>query len=398
MSHLLGEKLDQAHAILAEFDLDAWMIFVRESSDGGDPALPLVYDGSFTWQSALIVSRAGERIAIVGKFDDGAVRATGVWTEVIPYVQSIREPLVKTIRRLNPRTLALDYSLDDHAADGLSHGMYLLLVEYFAGTPYADRFVSADRVVGAMRGRKTLAEIGRIEAAIDTAEQIFAAVERFAAPGKTEREIAAFMRAEAKRRGVEPAWAPPCPIVNTGPHSMIGHGVPADLKIERGHILHIDFGVKQEGFCSDLQRCWYVPREGETAPPAAVERAFDAVVNGISAGAAALKPGVEGWQVDAAARRTISAAGYPEYSHALGHHVGRTAHDGAGVLGPRWERYGQTPFRKVEPGNVFTLEPSIEDAGGAGCLGIEEMVVVTESGCDWLSRRQTTLPCLPACQ
>jgi Xaa-Pro aminopeptidase len=362
----------------------------------GDLALPLVYDGSFTWQSALIVTRAGERIAVVGRFDDGAVRAAGVWTEVIPYVQSIREPLLETMRRLNPRTLALDFSLDDHAADGLSHGMYLLLVDYFAGTPYADRFVSAAAVAGALRGRKSPNEIQRIQSAIDTAESIFAEVERFAAPGMTEREIARFMLAAAKQRGVETAWAPPCPIVNTGPHSMIGHGVPSDLRIEPGHILHIDFGVNQEGYCSDLQRCWYVPREGENAPPAPVVEAFDAVIRGITAAAEVLRPGVEGWKVDASARGVITAAGYPEYGHALGHHVGRTCHDGSGLLGPRWERYGQTPFRKVEPGNIFTLEPSIESVGGAGFLGIEEMVVVTESGCRWLSRRQLALPSLMA--
>src|SRR5262249_27423258 len=319
---LLAKKLDQAQAILAEFDLDAWMIFVRESGDGGDPALPLVYDGSFTWQSVLIVTRSGERIAIVGKFDDGAVRATGVWTEIIPYVEGIREPLINTIRRMNPRTIALDYSLDDHAADGLAHGMYLLLVEYFVGPPYAERFVSADRVVGALRGRKSPEEIQRMQAAIDTAEQIFAEVGRFAAPGKSEREIAAFMLAAAKQRGVEPAWSGPCPIVNSGPHSMIGHGVPSDLNIEPGHVLHIDFGVKQAVCCSDLQRCWYVPRDSETAPPAAVQKACDAVVKGITAGATVLKPGVEGWQVDAASRSVITSAGYPEYGHALGHHVG----------------------------------------------------------------------------
>ena len=171
------------------------------------------------------------------------------------------------------------------------------------------------------------------------------------------------------------------------------HRILAEFDLD-AWMIFVRFGVKHEGFCSDLQRCWYVPREGETAPPAAAQKAFDAVVNGITAGAAALKPGVEGWQVDAAARGVIAAAGYPEYGHALGHHVGRTAHDGAGLLGPRWERYGLTPFRKVEPGNVFTLEPSIENAGGAGCLGIEEMVVVTSTGCEWLSHRQTMLPCL----
>ncbi|HEY3965454.1 MAG TPA: M24 family metallopeptidase, partial [Planctomycetaceae bacterium] len=242
-SGLIAEKLDQAQRILEELDLDAWMVFVRESSHGGDPALSYVYDGSFTWQSALIVTRAGDRIAVVGKFDDGAVRAAGDWTEVIPYVQSIRDPLVETIRRLDPRTLALDFSVDDHAADGLSHGMYLLLVEYFAGTLYAERFVSAVDVVGALRGRKSPNELTRIEKAIATAQAIFDEVGRFAAPGKTEREVARFMQDAAERSGVGMAWSPPCPIVNTGPRSMIGHGVPSDLRIEPGHILHIDFGV-----------------------------------------------------------------------------------------------------------------------------------------------------------
>ncbi|MBI3864491.1 MAG: aminopeptidase P family protein [Planctomycetia bacterium] len=393
-SSLIAEKLEQAHQILGELGLDAWMVFVRESSHGGDPALSYIYDGAFTWQSALIVTRAGDRIAIVGKFDDGAVRATGVWTEVISYVQSIHGPLVETLRRIDPQTLALDFSVDDYAADGLTHGMYLLLLKYLEGTPYAERLVSAVGVVGALRGRKSPNELARIEKAIETAQTIFDEVGRFAAPGKTEREVARFMQDAAARRGVGLAWSQPCPIVNTGPHSMIGHGVPSDLQIEPGHILHIDFGVQQEGYCSDLQRCWYVPRPGEHAPPESAARAFEAVVQGISVAADRLKPGVEGWQVDQAARKIITAAGYPEYGHALGHHVGCTAHDGGGILGPRWERYGNTPFRKAEPGNVFTLEPSIEDAGGCGCLGIEEMVVVTDAGCRWLSDRQMTLPCL----
>jgi Xaa-Pro aminopeptidase len=394
MTRLIAEKLDRVHGILDELDIDAWMVFVRESSHGGDPALPFIYNGSFTWQSALIVTRSGDRIAIVGKFDDGAMRATGDWTHVIPYVQSIRDPLVETIRRIDPQTLALNYSVDDHAADGLNHGMYLLLLAYFAGTEYADRFVSAAEVVGALRGRKSPGELARIEKAVATAQTIFDEVGQSVAPGQTEREVARFMQNAAQQRGVGLAWSQPCPIVNTGPHSMIGHGVPSDLRIEPGHILHIDFGVQQDGYCSDLQRCWYVPKPGERSPPGPAIGAFGAVVKGISVAADLLKPGVEGWEVDLAAREVITGAGYPEYGHALGHHVGRAAHDGGGLLGPRWERYGKTPYFKAEPGNVFTLEPSIEDAGGCGCLGIEEMVVVTENGCRWLSNRQMTLSCL----
>ena len=81
-----AEKLDQAVAILEELGRDCWITFVRETADGGDPVLPLLVDAALTWQSALIVTRAGWRIAIVGKFDDGAVAAGGGWTGVRPYV------------------------------------------------------------------------------------------------------------------------------------------------------------------------------------------------------------------------------------------------------------------------------------------------------------------------
>ena len=98
----------------------------------------------------------------------------------------------------------------------------------------------------------------------------------------------------------------------------------------------------------------------------------------------------EGWRVDEAARRVITEGGFSEYQHATGHHVGRAAHDGGGVLGPRWERYGDAPMYAVEPGNVVTLELGVEDTG-CGYVGLEEMVVVTEDGCEWLSTPQTEL-------
>ena len=98
-----------------------------------------------------------------------------------------------------------------------------------------------------------------------------------------------------------------------------------------------------------------------------------------------------GWRVDEAARRVVVEAGYAEYQHATGHHVGRSAHDGGGVLGPRWERYGRAPFAALEPGNVVTLELGIDDVDGRGYLGLEEMALVTRDGCRWLSTPQREL-------
>lgn len=90
------------------------------------------------------------------------------------------------------------------------------------------------------------------------------------------------------------------------------------------------------------------------------------------------------------ARQTLLAAGYPEFMHGLGHHIGRTVHDGSTLLGPRWERYGQQPEGIVEAGNVYTIEPSIQ-LPGVGWIATEEDVLVTEDGLEWLSTPQTGL-------
>jgi Xaa-Pro aminopeptidase len=156
----------------------------------------------------------------------------------------------------------------------------------------------------------------------------------------------------------------------------------------------VDFGVRCEEYCSDLQRAWYVTGPGERKAPPAVDRAFHAIRDAILRAADVLRPGVEGWRVDEAARSSLVAAGYPEYRHATGHQVGRTAHDGGAVLGPRWERYGRTPFYPVEPSSVFALELGVDNVDGRGYLGLEEMVLVREGGCEFISRPQTALPAM----
>jgi len=113
----------------------------------------------------------------------------------------------------------------------------------------------------------------------------------------------------------------------------------------------------------------------------------------ILAGADALRPGARGWEVDRAARSRLIKDGYPEYLHATGHHIGQTVHDGATVLGPRWERYGEAINGLVEPGNIFTLELGVH-VPDLGFVGLEEDVLVTDGGIEWLSKPQTELICV----
>ncbi len=97
MSTLVIEKVKQAGEILRELDLDLWLIFVRETSSGGDPILPLIYGLDLTWQSALMFSKTGERIAIVGRFEAEAARRLGVFDQVIQYDQSIQPALLQVL-------------------------------------------------------------------------------------------------------------------------------------------------------------------------------------------------------------------------------------------------------------------------------------------------------------
>jgi Xaa-Pro aminopeptidase len=384
------EKLDQAVEILREQDVDLWLTFVRETSLTNDPCLELIAGTYSAWTGAFIVSASGERVAIVGRFDAPSVEQVGGYG-VIGYDESIKPSLVETIERLGPRSIALNYSRSDPAADGLTHGLWLELQETFAGTAFADRFGSSEAIVNALRGRKSSGEVDRIREAVRETEEIFDLVTTSLRPDLSELEIADFMHRETARRGLGYAWARNhCPAVNAGPDKEVGHAPPGELRTRRGELLHIDFGVSRDGYTSDLQRVWYFLEDGETAPPGEVQHAWDALWTSIDAGVSALRPGVAGWEADAAARTSLVDAGYSEPMHALGHQLGRSAHDGGTTLAPRWDRYGAAPHGLVEVGNVFTVEYGAA-VPGRGYIGLEEDLVVTADGVEWLSTPQREL-------
>ncbi len=229
-------------------------------------------------------------------------------------------------------------------ADGLRHGLYLTLLDLLEGTVYRDCLVSAEAIIGALISRKTHAEIERIRAAVAETDQIFSKVFDYVSPGMSEKEIASFMHKHIESLKLEPAWEmSDCPAVNAGPESKIGHSGPSDIRLERGHILHFDFGIRLNEYCSDIQRVGYFLRQGENCAPEEVQRGFSTVVDAVQTAAAMMKPGVLGRDIDASARKVVIDAGYPEYMYATGHQLGRQVHDGAGLLGPEWERYGDNP-------------------------------------------------------
>lgn len=388
---IIKEKIQQAAAILKEKDIDMWMTFVRESSVTGDPILKMILGINLTWESAIIINKDGSTKVIVGSLEVENVKRLGLFTEVSGYVQSVKEELTGYLKSKNPKEIAINYSKNSVLSDGLTHGLYLILLDHLKGTGFENKLVSSEGIISALRGRKSKTEFNIMKEAVDETLKIIDDVTGYIKPGISELDVANFVKEKVRNKGFGLAWDDDhCPAVFSGPEAGDPHSGPTDRKIEKGHMVNIDFGISFKGYCSDLQRTWYVLKDGESKPPEPVVKGFNIIRDSIQKVADNLKPGVKGCDMDDIARNYITEKGYPEYPHGLGHQVGREVHDGGCGLFPRWERYGDTPFMKVEEGQIFTIEPRLP-VEGYGTSTLEEEVFVEKDGAKFISPPQKEL-------
>ena len=385
---LIREKVRQAVELLNEYDLDCWITFVRESGIMRDPMMDFLCEADMTWHSAFIVFATGETHAIVGQMEKNTIDEMGVYMSVTGYVAGIKKHLHEVLLDHDPRTIAVNYSENSEVCDGLTHGMYNILRGHLAEIGFEDRIVSSEKLVSSLRARKTPSEVDRMKRAVGHTIDIYGEVAGFLEPGLTEIQIAEFMRERVRDRGLVVGWDPThCPAVFTGPDNKGPHYHPTDLVAERGHVLNMDFGVKVDDYVSDMQRTFYLLEEGETEAPEDVLKGFNTIVEAIEMARNKLKPGVLPVEVDKVAREFIVSQGYDEFPHGLGHQVGRFVHDGNALLGPAWEKYADKVYQPVEEGMVFTIEPRLR-VPGRGDATIEEMVLVTKDGAEFLGPPQ----------
>ncbi|HZW39484.1 MAG TPA: M24 family metallopeptidase [Ignavibacteriaceae bacterium] len=391
LDKIIKEKVEQSIGILKDKNIDMWLIFARESSTVHDPMMDMVVGKNCTWHSAFIFCKDGDTAAIVGSIEESNFTELECFKEVIGYVQSVKEPLLEYLKKKNPEQIAINFSVNSSLADGLSHGMYITLREYLMEIGMENRLISAEEIVSSVKGRKSPSELAIMKEAITETLRIFDEVTKFIKPGKTEKEISDFTKQFVFDKGFGLAWDEDhCPAVFTGPDTAGAHSGPTDKRVEKGHIVNMDFGILYKGYCSDLQRMWYVLKDDETDAPEEVKKGFNIIKDAIRMSAAKLKPGMTGCEIDDIARNYITENGYEEYPHGLGHQVGRQVHDGGAGLFPRWERYGNAPFMKLEKNQIFTIEPRLPVAG-YGTSTLEEMVYLTEDGCEFISTPQEEL-------
>lgn len=377
-AQLHREKLSQAQQLLAPGDL--WLIATRENLEQPEPALSLISGAHLTWDTFFLLTREA-RVAIAGRFDAASISSD--W-QVLSYDEGYDGLLRDQMEALKPRRVLLNFAPDNPLCDGLTHGMFLNLQRALPGL----EFDSASTFLCSLRSVKTPGEQARIQAAVEMAENDLQAMTSILRVGISELEVAAFLHQRIRAAGLEPAWGwTGCPNVSFA--RMPAHAGPTEKVLQPGMLIHVDYGVRKDHYCSDVQRIYYWPRLGEGLP-GVLQKAFQTVWRALEAAAQALRPGVRGYEVDAAARQVIVEAGYPEYKYATGHGLGRATHDGGTLLGPRWPRYGQTPEGFVQEEEVYTLELGVM-LEGIGYVGLEEDVVVRADRVDWLSRRQNEI-------
>jgi len=229
---------------------------------------------------------------------------------------------------------------------------------------------SASRLVGGLRARKSEAELGRLQATADLADQ--AMTEAFSAcrPGATERDIADAASLAFREGSAEEVCHT---IVASGPNSAYPHHHTSVRRLAPGDPVTIDIGCRVEGYCSDITRMAIL---GDASRE--YEQVHAVVEDAVQAAMARVRPGVACAAIDAAARTAIERAGYGEYfTHRTGHGIGLSVHEGPYVTGTNREL--------LEPGMVFSIEPGIYLPGRFG-VRLEEIVVVTPTGGRRLSR------------
>ncbi len=231
--------------------------------------------------------------------------------------------------------------------------------------------VAAGGIVEDLRAVKDSGEIAAIRAAAALADDAFEATLGRGLAGRTEREFALELEREMRERGAEdPSFHS---IIAFAGHGALPHSEPRDTRIERDTLVVCDFGAKLDGYCSDCTRTIATGSLDDTAAEiyelvrAAQQDAVDAVA-----------PGRGCKELDAIAREPIAAAGRGEqFGHGLGHGVGLEVHEEP--------RLAQTADGELAAGMVVTVEPGVYVTGAFG-VRIEDLVVVTDSGREILSR------------
>jgi Xaa-Pro aminopeptidase len=309
--------------------------------------------GFLSSNAAVLVDPAGEATLYTDfRYAEAARHVDGVTFEETP-----RAVLAALAERLSGRRIGVEaahLSLAD--ADLLRGGGVDL--------------VATSGAVEALRAMKDADELALMRRAAAISDRVFEELAREPFVGRTEAELAWWIEQAWREAGADGASF--APVVAAGENGARPHAKPRDVAIPEGTLVVVDAGCSVEGYASDCTRTFFTAE-----PTGRLREVYDLCLTGQLDGLAAVGPGANGREVDAASRVAMTEAGIADrYGHGLGHGVGLEVHE-LPTLRPESDSV-------LVAGNVVTVEPGLYLPGEFG-VRIEDMVVVTEDGCERLT-------------
>lgn len=294
------------------------------------------------------------------------------------YIEKARESVknadVIELTTVKPQIMEL---LKKHGAKTMAIESETMTVKTLNGYKHFFKEITVDdsdslsNAINHLRSVKDENEISCIRRAQEIAEKSLDELIPFISVGKTEREVALELNRLMFVNGAEDLSFET--IVLSGKNTSMPHGVPSDKKICNGEFVLMDFGAVWNGYHSDMTRTICI---GE--PDSEMKKVYNTVLEAQLTALEYAKAGVTGKALDRIARDVIEKAGYGEnFGHSLGHGVGLEIHEKPNA--------SSNNESVLEKNSIVTVEPGIYIAGKFG-VRIEDFVILTENGCDNLTK------------
>lgn len=350
---MLQNRIQRAQKLLAEKGMDAVYITSQYNHR--------YFTGYDNVDGSLLITRGKSYVFADFRYIEVAQRDLGgVYEVVMP--QSPRAAYLGDILRTE-RVAKLGY--EDH------HMSCYHYEQLQADIPDGCCLLPFGLSLEGLREVKDAFELEQIRRAQKLTDDAFTHILGVLNPKMTETDVALELEYYMRRHGAEDKSFDT--ICVSGSASSLPHGIPQNVKL-RGGFLTMDYGAIVGGYHSDMTRTVCI---GRATPE--MKKLYETVLTAQKNALEAIAAGVHNREVDGIARALIERDYAGCFGHGLGHGVGLEIHEA-----PRLS-YVSPAAQTLLPGNVVTVEPGIYLAGQYGCR-IEDMVCVTENGCENLTK------------
>jgi Xaa-Pro dipeptidase len=361
-----AQRREKAQRLMKELGYSAMLI---------EPGANMMYFSGIEWARserlfALILPQSGKGIVVAPAFETG--RAADqvnerfdirVWQED----ESPEALVASTLKDWGFATgkLGVDGSARTFVFNEIAHAAPAMQI------------ATAEAITNACRGIKSAHEIEIMRFANQITLETYRAAFKTLRVGMTQAELAKNVLDGFSKLGFPGGFA----LVLFGESSAYPHGLPKPRALEENQVVLIDGGTGVDGYQSDMTRTVVF---GTPAPEA--QKVFGILQEAQRSALAFAAPGRKAGDVDGAARKVVTDAGYgPDYrtfTHRLGHGIGMEGHE--------WPYFVRGSQIVLQPGMTFSDEPGIYQYGKFG-IRLEDIMAISESGAEMLTPTQTTL-------